>query len=117
MLWNNDELGVGTIRRNPITNLKAGNACSHGNHYADIAVPERYGLVQLAVYRIDSSEQTVGSRLFQNLHDFVRLMTRFLDPVGLTEFDQHALGASRNQRANTADQQIALRDHWGRQLE
>ncbi len=44
--------------------------------------------------------------LVQHLPDLVRLLARLVDKSGPAEFDQHALGAGRDQRARRADQHL-----------
>jgi len=77
---------------------------------ANIAIPQRQRLLQLAAHRLHRRHQTIGPHLLSHLLDLVRLLAGLLERIGLAKVHQHALGPGRDQRACSADQQRAAAD-------
>ena len=83
-------------------------------HYAYVAVAHGQRLAQHVAHRLQRGHQPVGADLVQHHAHLVGLLAGLVDQTSLAEVHQHALGAGRDQRVGTADQQLATASAWTR---
>ena len=96
-----------TVGGHPITDVESTDPLAHFQHRADIAVTQRYRLVQFGLDGLNGGHQAVGANLVQHHFYLVGLLSGLIDPVGLAEVLQHALGAGGDDGAGCTDQQGA----------
>jgi hypothetical protein len=60
--------------------------------------------------------EAVGLDLVEDHPHLVGLLAGLLDPAGLAELDEHALGADRHERAGRAHEQVSALHGWARNL-
>ena len=66
----------------------------HLQHLANVTVPERQRLLQLVARGIQRWHHHIGLDFINHHAHLVGLLPRLVDPAGLAELDQHALGTS-----------------------
>jgi hypothetical protein len=82
-----------------------------------VAIPKREWLVEFRHYRTNCRKDAVGTNLLQNLAYLVRLLAGLLEPSRLAEFDEHPLGACRNQRDPGRDKNVPRANDGTRNLD
>ena len=116
VLRNVHHFRVSAVRHDALPYREAGDVLAHVHDDADIAVPERQRLVQLAEDGLEGGNEAVGPDLVPHLPDPVRLGTRFPQQRRLPEADEHAFGTGRHERRRGADQKMAALDPRARNL-
>ena len=101
MLGYGNQLGMGAIGGNTITHLKTFNARTNCHNRTDIAVPE--GILIELLRTASKAVKAIGAGLLIYLLHFVWLLTGLINPAGLAEINEHALGT-----ADTSEQEVRI---------
>ena len=98
------DFGVGAVGDDAAAGGEGGGAGVEDD--AGVAVAERNGLIELGVDGLEGGGEAVGAHLLENHADFIGLLARLVDPAGLAEIEQHALGAGGDEGGAGADPEL-----------
>lgn len=92
ILGDADNFRMFAVGCHPVSHGESRHPRSHLEHRSNIAVAHRQWLIKFVPNRFQRWHDPVSFHLVQHHSNFLRLLTSFLNEVGLAKIHQHALG-------------------------